>query len=70
MNDVAIKYETGDDTKVINVDIDDLILQLNSKSKFCILDEIIINKDKKHKIIVCENYIYCISKEELEYERY
>ena len=46
MNDVAIKYETGDDTKVINVDIDDLILQLNSKSKFCILDEIIINKDK------------------------
>lgn len=46
MNDVTIKYETGDDTKVINVDIDDLILQLNSKSKFCILDEIIINKDK------------------------
>lgn len=28
------------------------------------------HKDKKHKIIVCENYIYCISKEELEYERY
>ena len=46
MNDVAIKYETGDDTKVINVDIDDLILQLNSESKFCILDEVIINKDK------------------------
>ena len=46
MNDVTIKYETGDDTKVINVDIDDLILQLNSESKFCILDEVIINKNK------------------------
>lgn len=55
MNDITVKYETRDDAKVINVDIDDLILQLNSESKFCILDEVIINKDKIIEIRRCRN---------------
>ena len=46
MNDIKIKYECGEETKSTNVDILDLITQLNSNSQFCVLDDIVVNKNK------------------------